>query len=173
MIKKYYKDQHTECNAAVKEFIAFDNNICGSHNEQITNELYNELLNNLQKIRDYGDKDENTRIPILKKWVNNGFNGANLNNKNNNEIIEPDYYNDIATSLANELREPANKNSIIGTYGEELKAAISQFIMPSTRYYEEDGDCCHSGGCSSFECPHCWSHGVCGSECNRCNAGVG
>lgn len=115
--------------------------------ELIKPEVYNEMINALKSIHDFGESDTaKKRKPYLDNFIDNK---NNLVYKNKDTIIDLNYYKNIADTLSAESH--SKEDNIYGTYFTNLKTIIEKYKVPSTRYYTTTQECCDCHG----ECSHC------------------
>lgn len=141
---------------------------CVAVNEFITNKSYNEIIESLQQIQNFGEADSATRQPL---------NANNITLKNKEQTVTIADYNEIMECLYGNKNHDKNQSDIIlGTYFEDLIKNIKGYKIPNTRYYNCVGqsvyDCCDCYGecyCYAYDCYEwckCYSSGnVCWGEC--------
>lgn len=147
--KTYYNPDGTKL---ASEFVNLSIPSCAIAGEYITPSLYNEMIASLKLIHDYGDYDDYERHPL---------NVSSLQNKTIESKLDISYYNDIANSINKEIVK--QNDTILGTYFSDLKEAILNYKMPSSRYYNyDDGQCCAYNPCDCADI--CFTHdGACWS----------
>ena len=158
---------------------------CALQNEYITDTIWNQMVERLQALENFGDYDSSSkRKPI---------NASNIPRKENYEVITYDDYAKILNSIEY-TQNIGQYDKILGTYSNELKNKISEYKIPTTRYahttcIECCDDCEYScQGCYTCQgcntCQGCYSHTPCtvcdgqaqnrvsisyGSGCPPCN----
>lgn len=133
----------------------------------ITPKDYNEMINVLKKVHDFGESDTTTRKPELSNITIN-VNGIDvLLKKEQFELIEPDFYNNILITLEQARRE-AKFNIIYGSYFDDLLEKVKNYKIPSTRYYTTTTTCCDCyGDCCDDDCCDSDSSGC--ADTDYCN----
>ena len=156
-VKNYYCDSSQDTSSYPDIIINLQTAVTAQN--YISAEVYNEMIEALKSIHDFGESDDVTRKPYLTNLINSN---NNLIFKSDNQIIQLDYYQNIASSLENQ-NEHSQYDIIYGSYFEDLKTAIENYKVPSTRYYTTTTSCCDCHGeCCVSQC--CVSE-CCVSEC--------
>lgn len=133
---------------------------CATQHQYITNELWNQMIKRLQAIESFGSKDTaDTRKPKE---------ASELSEKEDWDFINFSDYKKLLTSLGDEVTLDQH-DSILGSYSNDLKEAVLNYQIPSTRYKDTTYQCCDAcesscQGC--YTCQNCNTHNPCGS-CNQ------
>lgn len=133
---------------------------CATNNEFITDTLPNQMKATLIQFNKFGDHDSNEnqtnfkRIPIV----------SSLNNQNNYDIITFVEYKKLVDTI-NASPAASEAGATIGSYYQNLKEDINNYLIPSTRYYDS---CDYATQCCDSHCDHCCRQICEGGDCTSC-----
>ena len=128
--------------------------------EFIKTDSYNTLIDNLNAIRDFGEKDtSNSRTPDT----------SSLTKKNPTDLITFEEYQELFNLINSNLVNFNKYDIILETYFQDLKAAFNNYKISNTRGYttyccdhcDHCSDCAYS--CSEHWC-YCNHYGPCGAD---------
>ena len=168
MSTQYTDTTPTYCSScqALGEYPGWETTItaCGAQNQYITNEFFNQAAARLNNLHNFGDYDFANRTPTLV-YIR----------KNDNETIQPDFFNILSQSITQSSSNDKSSNGIIyGTYFTNLKDTINNASISYTRYWichsQNSYDCCDCHGtCSCYG--ECTCYGECACYASGCTGG--